>query len=352
MSDEARFHLVEDTRFQEHRGPDGHPERPARLDAVSTALSPFAPALVRMPLRAATTDELLRIHDRTHLAQVSRTSERAPAMLDPDTYLSPASLGVALEAAGGTVDVARAVATGAARYGMAAVRPPGHHAEHDRAMGFCIFNNVAIAARALQAEEGVGKLMIFDWDVHHGNGTQHSFEEDASILYVSTHQFPHYPGTGRALEVGRGAGAGATLNIPVPAGSGDAEYVSAVQRLVIPVARHFAPEMILISCGFDAHRDDPLSATELTGEGYLAMTWLVRALADELCEGRLALVLEGGYALSGLAEGTTAVMRGLLEPMPEALPPVADLPPGSNLAAIVAPVVEAQRRFHPDIGAA
>ena len=218
-------------------------------------------------------------------------------------------------------------------------------------MGFCIFNNVAIAARALQAEEGLDKLLILDWDVHHGNGTQHSFEQDPSILYISTHQFPHYPGTGNFGEVGVGRGEGTTVNIPLPPGSGDTEMLGALYRVLVPVARRFAPEMILVSCGFDAHRDDPLSSLEVSGQGYLAMTRLVRALADDLCGGRIAFILEGGYAASGLIEGTTALLRGLLEPTPGALPAVPEIPAGSNLRAIVDGVASAQAAFHPEIGA-
>jgi acetoin utilization deacetylase AcuC-like enzyme len=219
-------------------------------------------------------------------------------------------------------------------------------------MGFCLLNNVAIAARALQAEDRVERILILDWDVHHGNGTQHLFEEDPNVLYASTHQFPFYPGTGAAHEAGRGAGAGATLNIPLPAGCGDDEYVGALQRLLVPVASGFRPEILLVSCGFDAHRDDPLAQMEVTREGFRAMAALVRALADDLCGGRLACVLEGGYAASGLAEGTGALLDALLaEP---ALPPPPSVDPGTSraLAAIVARVAEVHRAFTPEIGAA
>ncbi len=335
MEPNERLHVVEDTRFKNHRAPIGHPEAPARLTAVANALAEFESRIERLPLRAAEAEELLRIHGPEHLSAIAQAVAIAPAQLDADTYVSSESEQIARLAAGSSIDLVRGVARNEMRYGVAAVRPPGHHAESDHPMGFCLFNNVAIAARALQVEEGVGKIVILDWDVHHGNGTQHSFEADPSILYISLHQFPHYPGTGNFGEAGRGAGEGATLNLAMPAGCGDAEYVGAFRHVIEPVVRAFAPEMILISCGFDAHRDDPLASMELTGVGYAAMTASVRRLADELCAGRLAFVLEGGYSASGLMDGTRAVVAGLLEAGTPAPLPRLDAPEGSALRAII-----------------
>ena len=244
--------------------------------------------------------------------------------LDPDTFVSAASYDVALLAAGGCVDLALRVARGAARAGFAAVRPPGHHAEGDRAMGFCLFNNAAIAARAVQREAGVERVLVLDWDVHHGNGTQHTFETDPSVLYVSTHQYPFYPGTGAAGEIGIGRGEGATLNVPMPAGCGDAEYIGVFQRVIAPAARAFRPDYWIVSCGFDAHEDDPLAAMRVTQSGYAALTAIVRALADELSGGRMLFVLEGGYSLRGLREGVDALLAGLLAEAPA--PPARDRP--------------------------
>jgi acetoin utilization deacetylase AcuC-like enzyme len=241
------------------------------------------------------------------------------------------------------------VARGEAVCGFAALRPPGHHAEADRAMGFCLFNNVAVAARALRAEEGVERLLILDWDVHHGNGTQHSFEDDPSVLYVSTHQFPYYPGTGDFHEVGRGEGVGATLNIPMPPGCGDTEYVGVFQRIVVPAVRRFGPQFILVSAGFDAHRDDPLAAMEVTGRGFAALTHLLRALAEELCGGRAVFLLEGGYADSGLHEGVSAVLDVLAEDEPSAVA-VPEAPPGSTLRGLVERVAAVHRGSFPEIG--
>jgi acetoin utilization deacetylase AcuC-like enzyme len=342
--------VVEDPRYGQHRGPAGHPERPERLKAVHAALAARASELEALEPRRASDEEILRVHSAEHLRNVAGAAARAPAQLDPDTYVSPESLEVALLAAGASVDLALRVARGQADCAFAAVRPPGHHAESMRAMGFCLFNNVAIATRALQAEAGVERVLVLDWDVHHGNGTQHSFEEDPTVLYVSTHQFPYYPGTGDFAEAGRGPGEGATLNVPLPAGCGDEEYLGAVQRLVAPAARAFEPEMLLVSCGFDAHADDPLAAMSVSEQGYRGMAQVVRALADDLCGGRLVFVLEGGYALSGLEQGTRAVLDAVVPAQPSPLPPTASLEPGSTLSDIVRRVATVHSSRVPDIG--
>jgi len=333
--------VVEDKRFLGHHGPAGHPERPERISAIKDAIDRRSEALTRFAPRAATPDEILRVHGRKHFDRVSEASRRAPAQLDPDTYVSAESFEVALLAAGGTTELALRVARGELDSGFAAVRPPGHHAESDHAMGFCLFNNVAIAARALQDEESVDRIMILDWDVHHGNGTQHFFESDPSVLYASTHQFPFYPGTGAVGEIGVGKGEGFTFNVPLPAGCGDGEYVGVMERLIAPAARSFRPEVILISCGFDAHRDDPLAAMNVTREGYRDMGAIVRALADDLCDGRILFVLEGGYAASGLADGVNAVLDVITgEDCPE-VPKSAPILPGTVLDTLVEQVSQA-----------
>jgi acetoin utilization deacetylase AcuC-like enzyme len=343
--------LLEDPRFRDHAGPRGHPERPERLVAVATALAARSEALARIAPRPAHDDELLRVHTPGHLRTLRAAGAHAPTQLDPDTYLGARSVEVAELAAGGLIELCRAVARGEAETGHAAVRPPGHHAEADRAMGFCLYNNVAVAARALQAQEGVGRVLILDWDVHHGNGTQHSFEEDPSVLYFSTHQFPYYPGTGAFGEAGVGRGAGTTVNVPMPAGCGDAEYVGALQRLFAPVARAFRPDVVLVSCGFDAHRDDPLAAMDVSGEGFLAMAAIVRAAADELCGGRVVFALEGGYAPSGLAEGTAAVLEAALRAEAPRVAPV-EMAAGSLLRRLVDSVVEVHGGRVSGLGAA
>lgn len=326
--------VVTDPRYRDHRGPPSHPERPERMDAVVAAIEARGSALLHRAPRPAETDELLAVHDRAHVESVQRAAEAGVRRLDPDTYVSPDSHDVALLAAGGSVDLALRIARGETRRGFAAVRPPGHHAEGDRAMGFCLYNNAAIAARAVQLQAGVERVALVDIDVHHGNGTQHIFESDPSVLYVSTHQYPYYPGTGSAGEIGVGRGEGATLNVPMPAGCGDVEYVGVIQRILAPAARAFRPDFWIISCGFDAHEDDPLAAMRVTGTGYAAITAIVRALADELSEGRLLFVLEGGYSLVGLREGMDATLDGLLadEPM---LPRGRDLVRGSVLHDLI-----------------
>jgi acetoin utilization deacetylase AcuC-like enzyme len=343
--------VVVDRRYRDHRGPQGHPERPERLAAVERAIDAHRAELTWLPARPASDEEILRVHGPAHLAGIAEAARRAPGQLDPDTYVSQASFEVARLAAGGAIDLARAVASGRLHSGLAAVRPPGHHAEAGRPMGFCLFNNVAIAARALQAEDGVGRILIFDWDVHHGNGTQHSFDEDPSVLYASTHQFPYYPGTGAAGEIGHGRGAGFTLNIPLPAGCGDEIYLGAVQRLLVPVTREFHPDIILVSCGFDAHADDPLAAMQLSGAGFRALSAIVRGLAEDCCSGRVAFVLEGGYAPSGLYEGTQALLSVLTQAAAPALPAEAPIPRGSVLEAVVGRVAMAHERHHPELRA-
>jgi len=335
--------IVEDSRFLDHRGPANHPERPDRLAAVADALAARDGELTRIAPRAATHDEILRVHSRGHLDEIAAAVRSAPGQLDADTYVSSESFEVARLAAGGAADLALRVARGELATGLAAIRPPGHHAEPDRAMGFCLFNNVAIAARALQHEQGVEKILIIDWDVHHGNGTQHYFDADPSVLYASTHQFPFYPGTGAIGESGVGRGEGYTLNVPLPAGCGDTEYVGAFQHLIVPAAESFEPELILISSGFDAHRDDPLAAMNVTRAGYRGMAAIVRALAEDLCGGRLVFVLEGGYAASGLRDGVGAVLEVMLADDAPEVPETTPVFPDSTLGQVVERVSSVHR---------
>ncbi len=346
----ARPAIVEDPRYRNHRAPGGHPECPERLLAVGKAIAERADALAPLAPREATDEELLRVHPASHVRSVTAAVARAPGHIDADTYVSAESLTVARLAAGASIDLARAVARGSAPSGLAAVRPPGHHAEADRAMGFCLFNNVAVAARALQAD-GVERILILDWDVHHGNGTQHLFEAERDVLYVSTHQYPYYPGTGAFEEAGVGEGLGATLNVPMPPGCGDAEYVGVMRRVLAPAVAWFRPQVLLVSCGFDAHETDPLASMDLGASGFLAMTRIVRALAEDHCGGRVALVLEGGYAPRGLEEGTAAVLSALLEPAGAALPEGPAPEPGSTLAGLLRGVEAVHGSRIPGLGA-
>lgn len=344
--------VIEDIRFQSHKGPDGHPERPERLIAMTEAIDPFRDRIEMTPPRVVLAEEILRVHDDRLLARLASTSGQPMGQIDADTYHAPSSYETARLAAGSCVDLALSVMRGQVSSGLAAVRPPGHHAESNRSMGFCLFNNMAIAVRALQAEEDAPRILVFDWDVHHGNGTQHIFETDRDVLYISTHQFPFYPGSGDFGEIGSGAGVGSTINIPMPAGCGDSEYIGILQRIVVPAAIAFAPDIVLISCGFDGHRDDPLASMELSQAGYRAMSALMRGLADTLCGGRIVFILEGGYSLLGVREGTQAVLECLTSPSPGAMPAPIQFTPGCVLGSLIDRVVEVHGDRISDLGTA
>ena len=263
--------------------------------------------------REATHEQLQRVHDPLYVQRISELRDRAVA-LDPDTYTSPESYEVALLAAGAAIDAVERTMSGSHSYTLAMVRPPGHHAEHSHAMGFCLFNNVAVAAAHARHALGARRVAIVDYDVHHGNGTQHTFERDASVLYVSTHQYPYYPGTGAATEIGVGAGEGFTVNLPLESGSVDADFEYVFEHVALPVLRQFAPDLILVSAGFDAHERDPLATMRATESGFAAMTMALRTLADETCRGRLAMVTEGGYDLKALDASLQAVVHTLAGP--------------------------------------
>ena len=232
--------------------------------------------------------------------------------LDPDTSMSPGSLTAAYLAAGGALAAVDAIMSRQVDHAFCAVRPPGHHAEAGQAMGFCLFNNVAIAARYVQKKHGVKRVLIVDWDVHHGNGTQHSFEDDPAVLFFSTHQYPHYPGTGRESERGRGAGEGFTINVPMEAGEGGEEYRDIFQKSLVPTADSFKPEFVIVSAGFDAHKDDPLGNMGLTEEGYADLTGIVAGIAKRHAGGRILSSLEGGYHLTALAASVDRHIQALL----------------------------------------
>jgi acetoin utilization deacetylase AcuC-like enzyme len=300
--------LIHSDRFAEHQPPPGHPERPERAEVMDVIAARWRTrgTDVIAP-RAATREQLARVHDLDYLRRISETAGRALA-LDPDTYTSPESHEIALLAAGAAIDAVERVMAGSHRSALALVRPPGHHAERNRAMGFCLYNNVAAAA-AHARTCGASKVAIVDYDVHHGNGTQHIFEPDANVLYVSTHQYPYYPGTGAVDEIGVGRGAGFTVNIPLESGAVDEDYQLVFSAVVIPVLLQFEPDLVIISAGFDAHAHDPLGGMRLSTPAFGAMTADLRDVAEECCRGRLVAVTEGGYDLEALAASMDSVIE-------------------------------------------
>jgi acetoin utilization deacetylase AcuC-like enzyme len=302
--------LIHTDRFAEHQTPPGHPERPERaevLDAVAARWRARGTEVVAP--RAASREQLLRVHDADYLRRISETAGRA-MQLDPDTYTSPESYDVALVAAGACVDAVERVMGASHRAAYALVRPPGHHAERTRAMGFCLLNNVAVAAAHARAS-GAAKVAVVDFDVHHGNGTQHIFDADPHVLYISTHQYPYYPGTGAAYEIGREAGRGFTINVPLEVGAVDEDYQLVFNRVVVPVLRQFEPSLLIVSAGFDAHEHDPLGGMRLTTAAFGAMTSELRAVAEECCRGRIVAAVEGGYDLQALGASLDVSIEAL-----------------------------------------
>ena len=307
--------LVYHPAFLEHDMGPGHPESPNRLRAIMQQLeeSGTAARLTRIEPRRAEEEWITQIHSPSYVASLNRQAPtNGRVSLDPDTSLGPGSLHAAYMAAGGVLAAVDAIMANQVEHVFCAVRPPGHHAEAGRAMGFCLFNNVAIAARYVQKKYGLTRVLIVDWDVHHGNGTQHSFDEDPSVLFFSTHQYPHYPGTGRGTDRGKGIGEGFTINVPMEAGEGDEEYHAIFLKSLVPAADAFKPEFVIISAGFDAHKDDPLASMGLTEAGYADLTNIVAGIAKCHAKGRILSSLEGGYQLTALAASVEAHVNTLV----------------------------------------
>ena len=308
--------LILDPCFEEHDSGAGHPERPARLARVRRDLddSGLKDRCRIVQPTPANDDQLQLVHDPDYIRRVVETCETGQPFLDSaDTAVCPSSEKIARLAAGSLISLTRAVAGGELSRGFAALRPPGHHAERDRAMGFCLYNNVAVAARNLTQNEGLARVLIVDWDVHHGNGTQHIFEEAPDIFFFSVHQWPLYPGTGAREERGRGKGRGATLNCPLPPGSGDEAFLGVLRDELVEAAEQFRPEFVLVSAGFDAHRADPLANLEVSTEAYAEATRIVCDVAGRFAGGRLVSTLEGGYDLDALGDSVKAHLEVLLE---------------------------------------
>jgi len=302
--------------FLEHMKNFDHVESARRLEVLYNELDrPEVAKQFSFPAFApATQHQLEQNHTPAYVRKLAATAGKPRVILDPDTQTSPASYEAACLAAGAAIAAARLLVEGGIGNAFCLVRPPGHHAEQDHAMGFCLFNNVAVAARFCLNELGLQRVLIVDWDLHHGNGTQNSFYDTEQVLYFSTHQSPHYPGTGAAYEVGHGRGEGYTINVPLPAGLDNLAYAAVFNSLLAPIARQYRPEMIILSAGYDIHRDDPLGGMLVTGPGFSYMTKVLLDLAAELCDHRFMACLEGGYSLNGLHEGvfaTLAEMRGV-----------------------------------------
>jgi acetoin utilization deacetylase AcuC-like enzyme len=292
----------------------GHPENSGRLEHTLGVLdqSGVMDRLTMVEPRPATAEELERVHSPAHIELVRRVAESGGGMLDPDTYANRRSYDAALMAAGGLLALVEAVSAGDVENGFALVRPPGHHATQTRAMGFCLFNNVAVAARHALNQLNARRVLIVDFDVHHGNGTQDIFDQDAQVAYVSTHQYPYYPGTGNWNEVGDGDGKGTILDVPLPGGVGDSGYAAIFEDLVWPLVKRFDPDLILVSAGYDAHWQDPLAMMMLSLSGYAHMAKELVSMAKVVCDGRIVFALEGGYHLDVLAHGVLNSLYALL----------------------------------------
>ena len=317
--------IIKDNRYLEHNPGEGHPESPNRLRVIYDLIDREYGSLPLIPPRLAAGSELSLIHDPHYIRTVANTEGRPSAHLDADTGLSARSYETARLAVGGLLEAVDRLQTpnserslppnvsigGTPHSIFAFVRPPGHHAEPGRGMGFCIFNNVAIAAEYAKQKFGLKKILIVDWDLHHGNGTQKAFYDDPGVLFFSSHQYPYYPGTGNFDETGSGPGEGFTVNAPLPAGFGDAEYITIYNRILKPIALEYRPELVLVSAGFDPYIKDPLGGMNVTGMGFGALADIVNTVAGDTCAGKVLFTLEGGYNPEGLREGVRTVLQAL-----------------------------------------
>jgi len=307
--------LVYHSDYLKHETGHGHPESPERLISIMDRLGEtgLLKELSLIEPRPAGEEDILLIHSRDHLETVKGAWDKGFTSLTPDTPISEESFRIAMLAVGGVLAGIDRIMAGEIRNGMALVRPPGHHATPEQSMGFCLFNNVAIGARYLQKKHNIERVLIVDWDLHHGNGTQEAFYDDPSVLYFSTHQYPHYPGTGSTHEKGEGKGKGFTVNVPMRAGTGPEEFIKKFRDALYERALKFSPDFILISAGFDAHKDDPLGELLLTEDSYREMTQIVLEIADKRCGGRVLSALEGGYNLTAFARSVEAHLRAMTD---------------------------------------
>jgi acetoin utilization deacetylase AcuC-like enzyme len=336
--------VVIDQGYLKHLPGESHPERPERIQALLNLAGALDKQMFELASpRAATRADVEYTHGADHVRLVESTSKHNRYALDGDTITCRDSFGVALLAVGGFLTLLDAIASKQSSNGFALVRPPGHHALRDHAMGFCLFNTMAIGAEYLKRVYGAKKILIMDWDVHHGNGTQAAFYDDPTVFFISTHQFPFYPGSGAVNETGVGAGEGRTLNVPLPAGCTDVEYLQVFQDIVVPAAEKFQPDWILVSAGFDPHRRDPLGGMNVTEEGFGAMARLLLALANRFADGRIAFLLEGGYDLAGLRDSVAAVLAAMQAQVP---PPAGHLPLAeSRIEPVIRRILQVHEKY-------
>jgi len=338
--------IVKDWRFTEHNMGPYHPESPQRIEAIYKMLEKekiFSSYPIIEP-RPAKEEEIEMIHTRSYVDMIKETSGQEKVYLDPDTSTSPRSYEIALLAAGGLLKAADMIMDGKIQNAFALVRPPGHHAEASEARGFCIFNNVAIATQHLIKKYGFKRILIVDWDIHHGNGTQHAFYSRSDVLYFSTHQFPHYPGTGFWNEVGSGDGEGYTVNVPLSPGKADEDYLFIFQQILSPIAAAYKPEFILVSAGFDIFEGDPLGGMGVSAKGFGALAAELMTLAHETAQERLLLTLEGGYNLFGLEGGVKNILL-ILAGQEKISPPKARV--SDSVERELGPVFKAHKKYWP-----
>jgi len=344
----AKTGIVKDIRYLDHIAHYPHVESPKRLRGIYAVLEEgdLAGKFMEITPRMANHWELEWIHTPAYINHITSTKGKPLTILDPDTYASPLSYDTAKLAVGGVFSILDYLFRRDISNGFALVRPPGHHAEANRAMGFCIFNNIALGAKYAMQVHGAKKALIVDWDLHHGNGTQNAFYKDPHVLYFSTHQFPYYPGSGNYDEVGEGEGKGYTVNVPLRAGQDDKVYIQIFRRILSPIALSFKPDIILVSAGFDVYFDDPLGGMRVTPKGLAAITRILLGLAGDLCDGKILFVLEGGYNIKGLRECMMAVLKEMFS---ESILKEDDLSQGEeeSINPHIEKVIKFQKQFWP-----
>ncbi len=337
--------IIKDDRYLEHNAGEGHPESPNRLRVIHNLIDAEFISLPQITPRLATENDLALVHDPFYIQTVAKTAGKTFSRLDPDTGLSARSYEIARLAAGGLLQGVDALlnpqsAIRNLKSIFAFVRPPGHHAEPSRGMGFCVFNNIAIAAEYAKERCGLRRILIVDWDLHHGNGTQRAFYGDPAVLFFSSHQYPYYPGSGNFDETGSGKGEGFTVNAPFPRGFGDVEYLAVYDHILRPIALEYKPELVLVSAGFDPYVNDPLGGMNVTGEGFGGLASIVRDIAEQTCGGKVLLTLEGGYNPEGLREGVRSVLQAFTKPHTTAPAPAA---PAAE--RVIQNIISRQKRY-------